>query len=587
MRIFKQNKLPRSKRSIMKFKGLDRRLKASSEYFRKMTNMSGDEKLCAASRKPRGRLDLANMSIFSMVTTDVVIDGIMRENAFILDTGNRLKAFYYEDGEMKSTDIMNTVYFTTGANKMIASGGYLYFFPDKKYINLMNIRESGSLDATATTNSGIVTDFEGTFFFETLFESTDESGKERMEDSGYVKLSCSKNKLLNGGKGELINHQIIGVHFSVGDTVRFEGADELDGLHRVVYISDDLTYIVVRGELPELQRVSTRAVTVSRSIPDMDYVVSAGNRLWGCRYGVNEDGKPVNEIYASALGDPKNWNTFEGVSTDSYVASIGEDGTFTGAVVYEGDPVFFKEDAMLRIYGTKPSDFTVLTSNIRGIEKGSHKSCILVDDTLYYNTHSGIVAYNGGIPYNIDGALGDIKYSDAIAGAVGGRYYVSLKRDDGTRELMVYDTSDALWYREDDIDVVDFCRCGDELYMVASDGDASAILSVCGSGTGKGEGEVCWDCETGDISCEVNYRKYVSKVEIRLERAEKSSFEAYISYDGAGEWHKVASVSGKERLLSVPVFPRRCESFRLRFSGNGECRILSVVTTETTCGDNR
>ena len=54
------------------------------------------------------------------------------------------------------------------------------------------------------------------------------------------------------------------------------------------------------------------------------------------------DGKAVNEIYASKLGDFKNWNCYAGRSTDSYVATRGSDGPFTGAADYLGSPLFFR-----------------------------------------------------------------------------------------------------------------------------------------------------------------------------------------------------------------------------------------------------
>lgn len=41
--------------------------------------------------------------------------------------------------------------------------------------------------------------------------------------------------------------------------------------------------IVVPGILT--QTVSqTETLTVSRSVPEMDYVIECGNRLWGCKY---------------------------------------------------------------------------------------------------------------------------------------------------------------------------------------------------------------------------------------------------------------------------------------------------------------
>ena len=49
--------------------------------------------------------------------------------------------------------------------------------------------------------------------------------------------------------------------------------------------------------------------SIHRLVPDLDFVVENGNRLWGCRY----DGQ-VNEIYASCLGDFTNWWRFDGVA---------------------------------------------------------------------------------------------------------------------------------------------------------------------------------------------------------------------------------------------------------------------------------
>ena len=56
----------------------------------------------------------------------------------------------------------------------------------------------------------------------------------------------------------------------------------------------------------------TKDTTISCTfvVPRMDYVVSCGNRLWGCRYGEANNGEFVNEIYASALGDPGRWNLY-------------------------------------------------------------------------------------------------------------------------------------------------------------------------------------------------------------------------------------------------------------------------------------
>lgn len=79
---------------------------------------------------------------------------------------------------------------------------------------------------------------------------------------------------------------------------------------------------------------------VRNEMPDLDYIIESGNRLWGCRY---DAANKINEIYASKLGDFKNWNSFSGLSTDSYAVSCGTDGKWTGAVTYYGYPLFSRK----------------------------------------------------------------------------------------------------------------------------------------------------------------------------------------------------------------------------------------------------
>ena len=119
----------------------------------------------------------------------------------------------------------------------------------------------------------------------------------------------------------------------------------------------------------------------------MDHITSAGNRLWGCRYGLSEDGRVVNELYACKLGDFRNWNCFMGISTDSYVVTVGTDGQFTGAITHLGSPLFFKETCMHKVYGNS-LPFGVQDTACRGVQKGCEKSLAIVNEVLYYNRNS-------------------------------------------------------------------------------------------------------------------------------------------------------------------------------------------------------
>ena len=101
-------------------------------------------------------------------------------------------------------------------------------------------------------------------------------------------------------------------------------------------------YIVIAGIIAQhMSALKEGTVRVKAEVPDLDYVCEANNRLWGCKYGM-ENGAVVNEIRASKLGNFRQWKNFMGLSTDSYTVSVGTDGPFTAAVSQRGYPVFFK-----------------------------------------------------------------------------------------------------------------------------------------------------------------------------------------------------------------------------------------------------
>ena len=184
-----------------------------------------------------------------------------------------------------------------------------------------------------------------------------------------------------------------------------------------------------------------KPVTVERSVPDMDYVVESGNRLWGCRYGVT-DGKAGNEIYASKLGDFKNWNCYAGRSTDSYAATRGSDGPFTGAADYLGSPLFFKENCVERVYPSANGAHQIVTVQCPGVKDGSGGSLQVVDGKLYYHSQGGVCVFDGSMPVNVSQALGEARYHDAVAGAAEGCYYLSAA-DEAARNNERPETQDT------------------------------------------------------------------------------------------------------------------------------------------------
>ena len=321
----------------------------------------------------------------------------------------------------------------------------------------------------------------------------------------------------------------------------------------------------------------------------MDFVIESGNRLWGCKYGL-VDGRPVNEIYASKLGDFKNWNCFMGLSTDSYAASCGTDGQWTGAITHLGYPLFFKENFLHKVYGNFPSNFQIQSTACRGVQKGAGNSLAIVNEALFYKSRNGICVYDGSLPTEISSAFGDIHYSavdesfgdpyrnGAVGGAHNNKYYISMRSEkDGKWYLFVFDTATGLWHKEDNTRASAFCSCDNEMYYV--DHDDKKIKTVFGSGT-LDASSVKWMAETGVIGTDSPDKKYVSKLNVRMALDKGAEVAFYAQCDSFGQWHHLSSMVGSSlRTFTTPIRPRRCDHFRLRIVGRGEAKIYSISKT--------
>ena len=91
--------------------------------------------------------------------------------------------------------------------------------------------------------------------------------------------------------------------------------------------------------------------------------------------------------------------------------------------------------------------------------------------------------------------------------------------------------------------------------------------------------------ETGDFVSGSPDCKRLLRVQLRLEADAGASVTAAVQYDSDGVWHTLATVAaGAKRSVTLPVLPRRCDHFRLRLTGTGAWRLLSLTRTETAAG---
>lgn len=317
-------------------------------------------------------------------------------------------------------------------------------------------------------------------------------------------------------------------------------------------------------------------IKVERKVPDMAFITECNNRLWGC----SKDG---HEIYCCKLGDVKNWNCFRGMSTDSWAATIGSDGKFTGAITYLGYPMFFKENSLIKISVSATGGHQTKETKCRGVQSGSDRSLSILNETLYYKASTCVCGYNGSLPFSISDDLGEARYYDAVAGSIGDNYYISMRDAQGKYSMFVYDSKNGIWCKEDNTNALAFCKHSDDLYFI--DAKDNTMKSVRGTllydvDEKATEQAVDWYVESGPIGYSSPDNKYVARINIRITLEFGTNVDFFLQYDSCGEWEYKFNMSGKgTRTYSVPVIPKRCDHFRYKIVGKGECKIHSVTKT--------
>lgn len=317
-------------------------------------------------------------------------------------------------------------------------------------------------------------------------------------------------------------------------------------------------------------------VKAERRVPDLDFVTEQGNRVWGCS-------RKENSIYACALGDPTNWYSYRGIASDSYAVSVGSDGAFTGAASCLSYILFFKENCIHKLYGSKPSDYQMSSVRCRGVAAKAAGSLCVIAETLYYLSPDGVMAWSGSLPAKVSGALdtGKLTAADwAMGGQLDARYYLYLHRradGDGSGRLLVYDTEKGLWHEESPAGT-EMVSTGQQLYLW----DGSALWAAGSDRETEGEEEanLRFEAVTGDIGMSVPDDKYISRVTLRLDALAHTVVTVAVSYDG-GTWETVGScaVTQERQRVNLPFVPRRHDLMRLKFSGTGQMTLRSMAFT--------
>ena len=589
MKLPKLRVLESSRQMVDVFKGYNHNLRIGEGEFFDMKNMTSDHYPVLSPRGKRGEY-----------ASPASPNGLIAKDALC-----------YVDGR---NFVINEYAIDMGLNdepkQLISMGAYVIIWPDKKYINTRDLTDFGNIEAFYPGVKGqtVKASYEMCKIDGTVYPKNIKGSVTAPEDPENMQLwidwSTTPHVLKQYSATSAVWTQIattyikisapnIAQNFKQYDAVKITGfpdeSQQFAGMDGITYplweayhdpgdgarAEGTSDYIVIVGLLDNAETWETK-LRLERTVPRMDFVIESGNRLYGCRYGPAANGEVVNEIYASKLGDFKNWNCFMQISTDSWVGGVGSDGQFTGAITHMGYPLFFKENCVHKVYGSYPANFQIQTTPCSGVQKGCDKSLAIVNTTLFYKARNAICAYDGSLPTEVSYALGNEAYNKAVGGAHGNKYYISMEDNAGTDHLFVFDTAKGMWHKEDSINVDYFCSCDDEMYAISN----GKIITILGSGTPDAD-PVEWMVQTGEIGISSPDMKYISRLNIRMAMEIGAEVRIYGQYDFSDEWESLWCLRNTDNLrsFSLPIRPKRCDHMKLRIEGEGMVKIYSITKT--------
>lgn len=588
------NKNNREKVNVVtSFLGINKGLHISENEFEDMQNMTNDYYPVFANRKPRGYVGHLTYP-----------QGICGGDKLAYVDNNVL---FYDGEEVLDLDALDI------QRQLVRMNAYICVFPDGIIYNTIdNTSTRIENEVTVTSLTMTMAKLDGTAL-STYTGSSAPSDTTKLwidtsSDPVIMKMYSSNYSMWTsvGTTYVKLSATGIGEGFKDYDSVKLSGIpvkgyNDFDFNDTMVVYKADDDYLIVAGLIDRVytlpEQGQTLEVKVKRELPKMDYICELNNRLWGCRYGENNNGDFVNEIYASKLGDPTNWFNYVGLDSDSYTASCGSQGEFTGIAAYSGYVFFFKEDGFHKLYGTKPSNFQMIYRPCRGVAKGSSKSISVVNEVLIFKSRDAVVAYDGSED-TIDTKLGTEPYYDAVACGYRNKYYISMRDADYQYHMYVFDITKGTWVIEDDIQALYMTYANNATYVIDTKGELWCVNNEAIKTTifplddlfpsddlypgqiisGRLEGVINWSFTTGDLGLDNPYKKYIKRFNIRMQQDANSCVKIEVEYDSSGLWEYVTEhYAERKKSYEIPISVKRADHIKLRLSGWGEFRLFSIA----------
>lgn len=535
---------------LLSFFGCSQKDKIDDRQMSSMYNMSSDSIPAMSPRKPRQHICSLN-GITAMCSPEYTPSDL---TAF---TGVADRYFYYNGVPVTNIRLSDT-------EKSIADfNGSICIFPDKVYYRYLPDPDTGAVNGQMQRMDKSIS-LSGARLYSSL-------NKISGEYTAYIQKSGAS----------------FDDNFSVGDSIIIEGCSDehnntvLIGNRHKYAASDSIVSAVINEVTPSklsllmytksgsyaLFNNTTNAgpITIKISIPDMNHVCVHNNRLWG----TSENGE---YIYASKLGDCFNFNSFQGLSDDSWFCEIGTNGGFTGITSYRSAVVAFKQNYIHHVYGDSPANFSIPKQTYSGTIDS--RSIAEVRGTLYYMAADGFYEYTGGEPEKISGCIRTL-YKSCAAGTDGKRYYACGKKADGTSELLVFDPEYCVWHKEDNTDFVAFVKHNEFLY-----GATKSDMYKFGDGTE----DINWCVVSKNFTLDDFDFKGINTVYIRMNAPGGTKVDVYTSCD-ENDFELMGEVEGSGFLTyKIPVRFSKCDSFRIMLDGTGHAVVHDIEIVTYTGG---
>ena len=150
--------------------------------------------------------------------------------------------------------------------------------------------------------------------------------------------------------------------------------------------------------------------------------------------------------------------------------------------------------------------------------------------------------------------------------------------------MLVYDFNKSMWMKEEQPSLIStgvsdgrhiyYCDSNNGVYRI-SDNDT---FSVTQGFNFKEESNFSWYAESEELGYSYPDAKYVTRINLRVRVPVGSEMRISMEYDSDGREVNLYRLCGLgHRSANLSIIPHRCDHFKIRVSGQGECDIISAA----------